>query len=826
FGALGLLMRRLPRLHTVGGAYLGVFALMTPLLALGIYRFGLQAAGFPGAAMLSLSAGYAAIIYLALAWRTRFGTYAYLGWSAMILALLAAVYWADAPREALVFGLAVASLLLLLPGIFYRLPLAAILETPALQLAAVTSIAAAVGTLYIWLLLAIRAIAGTPLTVSVSAPPQLSTAVYALSSSTLVLVAMGWSYAARRLTSTLEPSTRAGRLNVLDWLIVAAATHATIAIAALLGADRRAMSIVLAALALAMVGILFILWRRAHERAELRYLVEALALLLAVGGCLGVVSDPAPNWPYLLALTTGVAVTGGLAIFESAPLWLLPAGVFLSLDYHALLDALFHPMLATNSTDDVVRFWMVATTILVVALVVPWLLAPSSRMQRFAAPVYLVALGNALYVTLYLSGHDLLYATLILGLYALLALVAGWRLRQPLAGGLVAGFFGSLLPLPFAFSGPTSGFVVAGSAMATMLLALGLRGVLGRSVALPAYLIALWAAFISVTRLLVRPNVPNVPTDWSFLGLSISVWLLLAVALLATLAILWDNLPWAMFIPALAGLVAAVVTPGLADTQGIVLVVALAATGIALRLLRGRWWWSIAWYIAALLASLIQVVMQGITLSMNGLSWRIGVGLLFVLLAYLVAAVERQPWITAVVPFYLLGAALFVPGSHAFALTLVMTYSAVVIGLALRLRFGRRWALAAYLSAIVPSLIAVARATPPQPGVVEALLLIFAVTAYGIALIERAPLAGLVAAAYAGLAAVVQPDAHALLPLALALAAVGIVVGRAAGWRWAWPAYAASLVAAMMTALLGLRAPGFEGWALLALALVAYLVAL
>jgi hypothetical protein len=100
------------------------------------------------------------------------------------------------------------------------------------------------------------------------------------------------------------------------------------------------------------------------------------------------------------------------------------------------------------------------------------------------------------------------------------------------------------------------------------------------------------------------------------------------------------------------------------------------------------------------------------------------------------------------------------------------------------------------------------------------------VTAYGIALIERAPLAGLVAAAYAGLAAIVQSDAHALLPLALALAAVGIAVGRAAGWRWAWPAYAASLVAAMMTALLGLHAPEFEGWALLALALVAYLVAL
>ena len=177
-------------------------------------------------------------------------------------------------------------------------------------------------------------------------------------------------------------------------------------------------------------------------------------------------------------------------------------------------------MMATSSTDDVVRFWMVATTMLVVALVVPWLVATSPRVQRFAAPVYLVALGNALYVTLYLFGHDPLYATLILGLYALLALVAGWRLRQPLAGGLVAGFFGFLLPLPFAFSGPTSGFVVAGSAVATMVVALGLRGALGRGVAPPRLsyraLVRVHQRYTSAR----APEVPNVPTNWSFLGLS------------------------------------------------------------------------------------------------------------------------------------------------------------------------------------------------------------------------------------------------------------------------------------------------------------------
>lgn len=828
FGALGLVVRRIPRLRAVGGVYLGVFALMTPLVALGIYRFGLQAAGFSGAAMLSLSSAYAAIIYLALAWRTRFMTYAYLGWSAMILAALAIVFWADAPRESLVFALAVVSLVLLLPSLFHRFPLAAPLETPALQLAVVTSLAATAGTLYLWLALAIRAIADTPLAPSPTPLPQVSVAVYALSSCTLVLVAALWSYLARRMTVSLDESARAGRLNVVDWLIAVAVAHAAISLAAWLGADRRAMSLVLAGLALAEVAALFVLWRRARERAELRYLTEALALLLAIGGVLGVISDPAPNWPYLLALTAGVVGAAGLAVFESAPLWLLAAGVFLSLDYHALFDALFTPAMndAFASPERMATFWAVATTGLVAALVIPWLVAaPSPRAQRFALPVYLIALGNALYVTINLFGHDAIYATLILGLYVLLALLAGWRAHQALAGGVVAGFFGALLPFPLSVAGGDSKFILA-AAITTVVVALaglGIRGLLGRASALPIYLIALWTALVIGLRTLATPSVP---AEWGPLGVPFGAWLLLVLAALATVAILWDNLTWALFIPALFGMVAAVATPGL---RGVALTVALVAAGMLLRQARGRWQWSFAWYLAALLAALYQLlvlIVQALINSSAPPDRAMYVALLFALVAYLAAAVERQPWVASAAPFFVFLAALVTRNPHGFVKIVAITYGVIVIGLALRLTVGRRWALACYLSAILPSLFAISHVPPSIPGGAEALLLIFALTAYGIALVEHAPNAGSIAVVYAGLAAIAQPDAHALLPLGLALAAAGIVIGRIGGWRWAWPAYASSLLVALVTALFGLRLPGFEGWALLAFALTAYLVAM
>src|SRR5260221_13090462 len=147
FGALGFLLRRSVTLGTVGRAYLGVFALMTPLVALAVYRFELQALGFPVAGMLCISALYATAIFLLLAGRTEFATYAYVGWTALAVAALAGVDWSGHPREWSFFALGAVSIVLLLPTLVRRMPQLAALQAPALHLAAVTSVIAALGTL-------------------------------------------------------------------------------------------------------------------------------------------------------------------------------------------------------------------------------------------------------------------------------------------------------------------------------------------------------------------------------------------------------------------------------------------------------------------------------------------------------------------------------------------------------------------------------------------------------------------------------------------------------------------------------------------------------
>ena len=137
-----------------------------------------------------------------------------------------------------------------------------------------------------------------------------------------------------------------------------------------------------------------------------------------------------------------------------------------------------------------------------------------------------------------------------------------------------------------------------------MALALGIRGALGRGVALPMYLIALWTALASsACSALARPNpcqrngVPRLSRLAPGCCWSSRRW--------RRFAMLWDNLTWAVFIPALVGMTAALATPGL---RGVALTVALVATGMLLRQVRGRWQWSFVWYIAALLAALYQLL--------------------------------------------------------------------------------------------------------------------------------------------------------------------------------------------------------------------------
>ena len=147
FFALGLALRRAPHLRTVSDAYLAVFALMTPLVALAVYRFALQGLNLPVAGILAIAAAYGAVIYLALAWRTQVAVYGYFGWVALLIAVLASANWFEVGGEWWVFILTVYSLALLAPGRLRRFPSAAVLATSALPVCIISSVIAAGGAL-------------------------------------------------------------------------------------------------------------------------------------------------------------------------------------------------------------------------------------------------------------------------------------------------------------------------------------------------------------------------------------------------------------------------------------------------------------------------------------------------------------------------------------------------------------------------------------------------------------------------------------------------------------------------------------------------------
>ena len=260
FGLLGVTFRRSERLRTVGGAYLAVFALMTPLLALGIYRFGLQAAGFSAAGMLCLSSFYAAIIYLTLAWHTRFLTYAYLGWSGVLVGALSAVVWAQAPGSFWLFALVLATLVLLAPHLLRRFAPLALLEPPATQLASVSTVVAIAGVeVYALSLLFASSFSTTE--------PDLGVrAAFAFAAVSLVPLALAWSVTLRRILRRPAGTNALPLLaSLFDWLLAAFFAQGCLAVAAWSGADHPATATLLGVLALIEAGAVVAL-RRVRPR--------------------------------------------------------------------------------------------------------------------------------------------------------------------------------------------------------------------------------------------------------------------------------------------------------------------------------------------------------------------------------------------------------------------------------------------------------------------------------------------------------------------------------------------------------------------------------
>ncbi|MBA3825844.1 MAG: zinc ribbon domain-containing protein, partial [Ktedonobacterales bacterium] len=796
FGALGGTFRRSDRLRTVGGAYLGVFALMTPLVALAYYLFALRGLGLSPAGMVCIGAAYATVVYLVLAWRTNFMTYAYLGWLGLAVTLQALIPWLQAPSEWAGLALVGAALALHAP---LRLRWPRVLTEPARTTGIVTSTLAVLLTEYLFL---------SSYTIGAAFLAFAPVAV-ALATVGLVPLAVLWGIEQRTAQTTDAPALV---IDFLDWSVAAAIPQAIIALAQWGGLDHVGTAYLLAVLGLAEFAGVVVIGRQNRNRVGLRFGMEALALILTTGGVFAVLLDGDPNWPVVVTLLAAGAVSLGIALVEAAPWWTLLAGFFTSFAYHsAVLGVLTqsagaHPdrlgallVFAVSEATFALALWGVA-------LALGW----AGRAKGYAGPLYVVSLGNALYVTALVfvtpnpyQGH----ATLMLTLFAAAALVAGRRENEPLLGGLAAGFFGVLAVLPLGTTSHNDPLLFA-LAVVPALAALALRRLMGGAWAVAPYVVALWATLICVARL----QGTGAP------GGTVATWLLLTQMALAIAAAVLEDQAWLTLFPAGLGLWATLSPP---DTHAsIPLAYLLVALGLGLRQLKGSHWGT-ALHSAAGLASPIVIYWLG----RESVSGEVILCFAFAAAAYLIATQERSAWVTAFATGYALVGVGLLREVPTLPPTLIITFAAAAAGAAVRRFIGWQWALALYGLAVGASFYSLARVVPFDGTHVEALLLIFAVAAYLIAALEPNPWAGAVPTLYAVAAAFANPNAHDLLPLTLAFAVAGIVAGRFGKLRWVWPPYIAAATTAIITAVQGQRDPGFEVLALAIFTLVAYLVA-
>jgi hypothetical protein len=805
FGASGLSLRNITRMRTVSQTYLAVFALMTPLVALALYRYELEQFNVPAAGMLCISAVYATIVYLALAVQTRFATYAYLGWTALIVAALAIIPWWNLYIQWWVFILGVTTLALIAPFYARHVPLVSILAESAIQLAALATIPVVIGV-------QVFGTIGLSQLVNPYAFPTIfiDPAGLALAACILVPITAAW----RSTVPAWRPRQQNAVIDTIDGFNAVFFAEAVGGVALWIGADNRGMADVLATLALVECGLALALYLRQPQRRALRYFLEALAVGLASGGAFIVLGDGDPNWPLMAALSAALLVTVGAALIDGV-WWLLLSGFFLTLDYYALAPALFSTGFIA---DNRAAFSFALTLALWTAALA---LGANPRTRRLIVPVYLVALGNALFTCLLLSGHDAGYQTGILLTFTAAAFSAGLREREPMIGNLATGFFGALAVFPF-ITNDTNGLHAAALAVGLALATVAVRRVWGRTWTLALYVVVLWAVIEAAAH--AQASGVSVP-DWSGGGLSFTSMFLLVFVALAFDVAFWEGEPLATIIPAALAFWALLLFTS--DLASVILVFGLLAIGAAARQWRGRLWGS-AVEVAAVGGSVV-VATRLNDLGFSAPYWQAAFLLALAVVAYLIAVQERVPALTVVAVSYALAAAILLPGQDNFTVTLVLTFAFVALGAILRLPMLRErvrpaWALAPYAAAIGCSILATQRITPFDPNQAGYLLLAFAVVAYMLVALEGQPQAALVPLCYALAGIFVLPDTHLLL--AISLSVLGMIVGRVAGPRWSWTFYVAASASAAAAIFIGNgNDPAAFATGALILAVLAYVIA-
>jgi hypothetical protein len=824
FAALGFLFRRTERLRTVGGAYLFVFALMVPLVALAAYYFLLEGTISP-TGMLTLSALYAAAVYLFLAWRVKFVAYAYMGWVAFAIGILALPDWLAIPDDWSYSRLTLVALLMLLPtwGRQYA-PLAAVAQSGRLVggiatiLAAITSLGQGASSFLL----------------SVIAPSQapLPSTRLLISASGLLLLALAWSVTTRQL----ERRETSG-MDLADAGVAAALAYLAFSVGIAYSLDRLSFAwllngvAILEALGALALGVL------QPTRTALRRGVYGVGQALATVAAFAVIVDRPPNWPLIIAVATALAITLLTALREKAPWWLLVSGVYLIWLYSTLYSAFITPDIRGALHDlqpelalPSFEYALLAVAVGLAGLALTWSAAAT---RKYAAPILVVAFGYGLLASplVFIRGSvngiivepSAVYQTTILALFTALAFVAGHRAGNAAAANFALPF-GLLLPIP-AVTQAHNGLTASVLAVSVAIAALAIRRVLGRNWAIVTpYVIALW------TTLLALFQAGSSEADvglYALIGVSLPVALLLVIAALATIAALWENVPAAMIAPAAIAWLA--LFGRIDPLPALAVALALFGAGGLLYQMRGRGW-DIPWLVAGALGSfgpLIQIRFA----NPGGPYWQVGALLASGAAVYLLALQRRavMPYRATLEPlaaFYAALAALAFPREDGYIPIVVYACALGLLGAALRLRLARGWALPLYGAAVFTSAISFAWLPGYDANLIAAIFLVYAAASVGPVLAERNPAIGVVPALYASGAVVVQSDARLLLPIAVGLTLVGVIMSRWLGRSWAAPWYTAALIASVATAIRGATDPDFNYLALLLLALIAYGVAL
>jgi hypothetical protein len=835
FAVLGFLFRRTERLRTVGGAYLFVFALMVPLVALAAYYFLLEGTISP-TGMLTLSALYAALVYLFLAWRVKFVAYAYMGWVAFAIGMFFLPDWLEVPADWSYSRLAVIALLMLLPTWGRRFaPLAAIAQ-PGRLVGGITTAFAVLASLGLGL---------SALTLSLYPGSQInvpSTRIL-VNAGALLLLALAWSVTTRRI----ERPQPAG-VDLADAGVAAAIAYLAFSIGVASSLDRLSFAWLLNGVAILEALGALALGRLQPARTGLRRGVYGVAQALATIAALAVAADSAPNWPLIIAVATALAITLLTSFRENAPWWLVVSGLYLFWLYSALLAAFITPdvqgALATILPELALlssQFALLTLAIAIAGLALTWV----ASLRKYAAPILLVAFFYALIISLlvFLNGRvdgaivrpSAVYQTIILGLFTALALLAGHRVGagRPASAGqrvnaatvanLFAAPFGLLLPIP-ALTHANSGVTASAMAVGVAIVALAIRRFLGRTWAITPYGVALW------TTLLAIPQARSSEADlglYALIGVSLPVALLLVITALATVAALWENTPAAMIAPAAIAWLA--LFGRIDPLPALVVALAIFAVSAALYQFRGRGW-DIPWIVAGALGAFGPLIQIRFAVP-GGPYWQVGALLAFGAAVYLLALQRRAsaPYRATLEPLaalYGVLAALAFPREDGYIPIVVYACVMGLVAAALRLRLSRNWALPLYGVAVFTSALSFAWLPGYDANLIAAIFLIYAAVSVAPVIAERNAVVGVVPALYASGAIIVQSDARLLLPIAVGLTLVGVAMSRWLGRAWAAPWYTAALIASVATAIRGASYPDFNYLALLALALVAYAVAL